>query len=168
MTEAGRKSQGRLYSSDLIWNVTKLELKLDAWGDMHSQILDIPLVLFLASLIVQPCEYEYLYTSTCDRNRFLFIVCSCAYKTNVSICVMTRIFRGKITQKIQGLYKEIPNFLGNFTPKNLGHDADWDTINDVFFKNLIMMEGDFFYLAVAVQGCVLPGPPPPVQVRGLS
>ena len=93
MTEAGRKSQGRLYSSDLIWNVTKLELKLDAWGDMHSQILDIPLVLFLASLIVQPCEYEYLYASTCDRNGFLFIVCSCAFRLYMTKTWMkTKVF----------------------------------------------------------------------------
>ena len=42
----------------------------------------------------------------------------------VSIYVMTRIFRGKITRKIWGGYKEIPNFSGNFTPKNLGHGAD--------------------------------------------
>ena len=42
---------------------------------------------------------------------------------------MTRIFRGKITRKIRDFYKEIPNFLGNFTPKNSGHDADWDTIS---------------------------------------
>ena len=48
----------------------------------------------------------------------------------VSICVMTRIFRGQITRKIQDFfYKEMSNFLGNLTPKNTGHDADQDTIS---------------------------------------
>ena len=42
----------------------------------------------------------------------------------VSICVMIQIFRGQITRKIRDFYKEISNFLGNFNPKNSGHDAD--------------------------------------------
>ena len=42
----------------------------------------------------------------------------------VSICFMTRIFRGKITQKTRYFHKENPNFSGNFTPKNSGHEAD--------------------------------------------
>ena len=41
----------------------------------------------------------------------------------VSICVMTRIFRGQITQKIKDFYKEFPNFLGILTPKTSGYDA---------------------------------------------
>ena len=58
----------------------------------------------------------------------------------VSICVMTRIFQDQITRKIQDFYKEIPNFLGNLTrvnltPKNLGHDADWDTIRNIIASN---------------------------------
>ena len=46
----------------------------------------------------------------------------------VSICVMTLIYQGKITRKIRDFSIKIPNFLGNFIPKNSGHDADGDTI----------------------------------------
>ena len=42
----------------------------------------------------------------------------------VSICVMNRIFRGKITRKVWDSFIKIPNFSGNFTPKPSGHDAD--------------------------------------------
>ena len=41
---------------------------------------------------------------------------------------MTRIFRGKISRKIQDFFINPPNFSGNFAPKNSSHDADWDTI----------------------------------------
>ena len=47
----------------------------------------------------------------------------------VPICVMTRNFRGKITQKILDFFKKILNFSGNFTPKSSGHDVDCDTIS---------------------------------------
>ena len=46
----------------------------------------------------------------------------------VSICVMTRYFQVKIAQKIRDFFIKIPNFSGNFAPKNSSHDADGDTI----------------------------------------
>ena len=49
------------------------------------------------------------------------IFCGSALNTNgVSICVMTRIFQGKIAQKIWDFFIKILNFSGNFNPKKYG------------------------------------------------
>ena len=53
---------------------------------------------------------------------------------------MTRIVRGQITRKIRDFYKEFPKFSGNLTPKNSGHDADWDTISLTFHTSGYLLD----------------------------